>query len=212
MSAHPCPPLASSHTGTARQHVDLDLALGQLQAQVLVSQTDRCVFDAGSIPLAVSVQWQGAGHQGSNLRGRDERLVRVTATVTLDGHPFALAGWGHQHTQLQAQPRFAAPFTYLSLRGDAAGFVGLLTASSRRGFGNRQGQPLRANDVVLDGPAPQRHIRIDSTPGTVSGTLVRTYRYWIPMGGRWRDGSIVTGTLDDCPVSGVINDYEGPAP
>jgi hypothetical protein len=30
------------------------------------------------------------------------------------------------------------------------------------------------------------------------------------MGGGWRDGSIVTGSLDGVPVSGVINDYAGP--
>jgi hypothetical protein len=42
------------------------------------------------------------------------------------------------------------------------------------------------------------------------GQLVRTYRYWIPMGGTWRDGSIVTGALDGLPVSGVINDFTGP--
>jgi hypothetical protein len=44
----------------------------------------------------------------------------------------------------------------------------------------------------------------------LQGSLTRTYQYWIPMGGGWRDGSIVTGSLDGVPVSGVINDYAGP--
>ncbi len=212
MSAHPCPPLSSSLTGDAHQQVHLDLARGQLKARVLARQTDRCVFNDGHMPLVVSLQWQTEGQQGSNLRGRDERLVRVAAEVSIDGQLAELAGWGHQHTQLQAQPRFSAPFTYLSLRGDTVGFVGLLTRAARRGFGTRQGAPLKASEVRLDAPAGLRQMLIETTEGTLEGTLVRTYQYWIPMGGRWRDGSIVAGTLDGCPVSGVINDYEGPAP
>jgi hypothetical protein len=64
--------------------------------------------------------------------------------------------------------------------------------------------------VAIDPPADRRELRMTGTSTGPRGQLVRTYRYWIPMGGTWRDGSIVTGTLDGLPVSGVINDFTGP--
>jgi hypothetical protein len=210
MSAHPCPPLAAATTGKAMQQVVLDLASGRLSAQVMATETDRTVFGEGPTPMGVSLSWALDGQQGSNLRGRDERLVKVNASVTLSGQSIDLAGWGHQHTQLQEQPRFAVPFTYLSLRGDEAGLVGLLASKLQRGFGRLREQALSATALSIDPPAVQRTLTMTTAGGVLEGRLTRTYRYWIPMGGGWRDGSIVAGALDGEPVSGVINDYAGP--
>jgi|LakMenEpi03Aug12_release.lakeMendotaPanAssembly.Ray.scaffolds.fasta_scaffold141523_1 hypothetical protein len=210
MSAHPCPSLAASTTGDARQQAVLDLPGGRLSAQVLASETDRTVFGEGPIVLGATLVWATEGHQGSNLRGRDERLVRVDATVTLNGRCINLSGWGHQHTQLQEQPRFAVPFTYLSLRGDEAVLVGLLASNLQRGFGRLRGVALDATALRVGPPAVQRMLEMTTADTRLQGSLTRTYQYWIPMGGGWRDGSIVTGSLDGVPVSGVINDYAGP--
>lgn len=211
MSAHPCPPIAAQTSGDERAQVCLDLAGRQMSARVLVSQSERSVFGEGSIPLTVNMQWAAAGQHGSNLRGRDERLVRVMAAVRLDGQATEVAGWGHLHTQLQEQPRFAVPFTYLSLRGDEIGFVGLLAGKLKRGFGTLRGERLSAMEFKLDPPAASRQLLIHTPSGDFEGDLACTYRYWIPMGGSWRDGSIVAGALGGLPVSGVINDYAGPA-
>lgn len=211
MSAHPCPPLASGLTGRSDTQVMLDLPNGHLSAQVKAQATQHTVFDAGTIPLQVAMSWAAEGHQGSNLRGRDERLVRVSAQVAVQGLRVEIAGWGHQHTQLQEQPRFAVPFTYLSLRGDDIGLVGLLTAGLQRGFGRLRSDALRAETLRLEAPADHRLLEMSTASAQLRGTLTRTYRYWIPMGGSWRDGSIVAGTLAGLPVSGVINDYDGPA-
>ncbi len=211
MSAHPCPPIASPDTGDGRQQVRLALDQGRAWATVRAAEADRTVFGEGSIPLSVSVRWAVAGQQGSNLRGRDERLVRVGADLDVGGRITRIDGWGHHHTQRQAHPRFAVPFTYASLRGDDVGFVGLLAGSVRRGFGAYRAQRLDGALMTIDPPAVGRHLRVSAPGLELEGRLERTCRYWIPMGGRWRDGSIVTGTLGGLPVSGVVNDYAGPA-
>jgi len=210
MSAHPCPPLASGLTGQGEVQVLLDLPNARLSAQVKAQATQRTVFDAGTIPLQVTMSWGAEGQQGSNLRGRDERLVRVIAQVAVQGRRVEIAGWGHQHTQLQEQPRFAVPFTYLSLRGDDIGLVGLLAARLQRGFGRLRNDALQAETLRIEPPAEHRLLEMSTATTPLQGTLTRTYRYWIPMGGGWRDGSIVAGTLAGLPVSGVINDYDGP--
>lgn len=210
MSAHPCPPLAASTTGEAHQQIVLDLIGGQLHARVMATETDRITFGEGPTPLRVSLSWPREGHQGSNLRGRDERLLRVNATVTVDGRSISLSGWGHQHTQLQEQPRFSVPFTYCSLRGEEAGLVGLIATNLQRGFGRLRDQALNATALRIDPPAVQRTLQMTTSDTQLEGILTRTYRYWIPMGGVWRDSSIVAGILADVPVSGVINDYAGP--
>lgn len=210
MSAHPCPLLGASTTGDARQQAVLDLPGGRLSAHVMASETDRTVFGEGPLALDVTLAWATDGQQGSNLRGRHERLVKVDATVILDGRCIELSGWGHQHTQLQEQPRFAVPFTYLSLRGDEAGLVGLLASNLQRGFGRLRGVALDATALRVDPPAVRRALHMTTADTHLQGNLSRTYQYWIPMGGGWRDGSIVTGSLDGVAVSGVINDYAGP--
>jgi hypothetical protein len=102
------------------------------------------------------------------------------------------------------------PFTYLSLRGDEAALVGLLASNLQRGFGRLRGVALDATALRVGPPAVQRMLEMTTADTRLQGSLTRTYQYWIPMGGGWRDGSIVTGSLDGVPVSGVINDYAGP--
>jgi len=210
MSAHPCPAIGASTTGDAHRRVEFDLEGRRLVARVTASRTERSAYGEGTIPIGVTLSWSGEGWRGSNRTGRDEQLVRVDATLEVDGQGVGVSGWGHQHTQWQDHPRFGGPFTYLSLRGDDAGVVGLVSGELRRGFGHVRGEPFTASTVVIDPPAERRELRMTGTSAGPRGQLVRTYRYWIPMGGTWRDGSIVTGTLDGLPVSGVINDFAGP--
>ncbi len=211
MSAHPCPAIGSADTGNAHSRVQWDLAAGRLSAGVLAGETDRCEFGEGPIPLRVDLRWDTGGRAGSNLRGRDERLTRVSATLSLQGRGIDIEGWGHQHTQTQEQPRFAVPFSYLSLRGDGVGVVGLLAGKLRRGFGTLGETELTITDLQLDPPAERRSLVARHPTGELVGRFERRYRYWIPMGGRWRDGSVVSGELGGQAVSGVINDYAGPA-
>jgi hypothetical protein len=211
MSVHPCPPIAARFTGDERQHLALDLEQAQLRLAVQVDETDRAVFGAGSIPLAVTLAWSSEQRRGSNLRGRDEQLVMVNAQVTVGELSVEIQGWGHQHTQLQEVPRFSVPFTYLSLRGDHAGLVGLLAPGIERGFGQLGGEALDISGLAIDAPATERRLRLNTPVQTIEGLLQRTYRYWIPMVGTWRDGSIVMGHLGQACVSGVINDFEGPS-
>jgi hypothetical protein len=210
MSAHPCPPLASNLTGQGDEQVLLDLSHARLSAHVKAEATQRTVFGTGTMPLQVVMNWAPEGHQGSNLRGRDEQLVHVTAQVTVHGRTVTLSGWGHQHTQLQEQPRFSVPFTYLSLRGDDIRLVGLLTAKFQRGFGWLHKDVLSIKSLSLEPPADHRRLHIRTDTSDLEGTLVCTYNYWIPVGGGWRDGAIVAGSLNGLSVSGVMNDYSGP--
>lgn len=211
MSAYQCPPLAAPMTGDEHQQIRLDLEAGILSARVDACETDRIDFGVGSIPMTVTLQWTASGLKGSNLRGRHEQFVKVVAHVTIHGKDIEIVGWGHQHTQLQEQPRFAERFTYLSLRGDDINIIALLTGQLQRGFGSCRGVAMKADTVMLDEVAARRRIRIQSPAATLAGVLNRTYHYWIPMGGSWRDGSVVTGDLNGLAVSGVVNDFAGPA-
>jgi hypothetical protein len=211
MSAHPCPPIATRFTGNEHQYVAFDLEQARLRLMVQADETDRAVFGAGSIPLAVTLAWSSDQRRGSNLRGRNEQLVMANAQVTVGELSVEFQGWGHQHTQVQEAPRFSVPFTYLSLRGDRAGLVGLLAPGIERGFGQLCGESLDIAGLSIDAPAMERRLRLNTPGQPIEGLLQQTYRYWIPMGGTWRDGSIVKGHLGQACVSGVINDFEGPS-
>ncbi len=206
-----CPDLGSATTSGATSFAHLDLAARTLQARVLATEGDRTPFGDGSVPVEIDASWSEPIALGTNLAGRMEQIVTVAADVTIDGATTRVHGLGHQHVQEQQFPRFAASFTYISVRGARAGFVGIVAPRGRAGFGYEGDHRFDTRDFMIDPQGPVRRLEVVPAPSRqIGGSLTATYRYWIPLGGTWREGTLVRGELGDGTVSGVVNDLDVP--
>lgn len=206
-----CPDLGAATTTGATSSVHLDVVGRTLEARAMGTEGDRTPFGDGTVPIAIEASWSEPIALGANLDGRMEQIVRVTADVSIDGASTRLEGLGHQHVQEQRFPRFAASFTYISVRGETTGFVGIVAPRGRAGFGYEGDQRFDTNEFTIDPSEPVRRLDVSSAPTRqLRGSLTATYRYWIPLGGTWRDGTLVRGDLGDEVVAGVVNDLAVP--
>lgn len=162
----------------------------------------------GGHRLILDAQFAAVGGSGSNLPGRSERLGRVDAVAVVDGEELRLSGLGQFHEQHQDGPRFTVPFTYGSLRGDGVGAVFLVGPRRSGGFLVTGGTVRTAGRVGIEPPAHHRALRMTMDDGVVAGEITRTWDYQVPINGRMRTSSVVTGVLDGRPVSGCVNDWE----
>lgn len=164
--------------------------------------------DNGSFPLSIEASFTPTGASGSNLPGRTERLGQVEATIEVGGERIALSGHGQFHEQHQEAPRFSVPFTYGTLRGEATGAVFLIGPQRSGGFVVQGATQRPASAVAMGPPGTRRSLRVATADGgELFGELTATWRYVLPINGRGRSSSIVSGFLGDKAVSGCVNDW-----
>jgi hypothetical protein len=208
-----CPELGAAVTSGEGVFAHLDLDGRSLRARALGFEGDRTPFGNGTVPVEVDATWSDPVTVGGNLAGREERIVAVTADVRVDGVSARIEGLGHQHVQVQDAPRFTVSFTYLSVRGETTGLIGVVAPRRQAGFGYRLGDPFETDRIEIDPPGPARRLRIGlGGAERLDGTLRATYRYAIPLGGTWRASSLVSGDLGAEPVTGIVNDLDLEAP
>jgi hypothetical protein len=146
----------------------------------------------------------------STFRGRSEVIGRVHAAVDLGGRELAIEGFGHWHEQHQHAPRFIRGFRYITLRGEQAATISVLTERVGRGFVVRDGEVSVVTAIEIEPRGERRRLRLTLEGSeNIEGELVRRYDYSVPIYDGRRPGSLVSGTLDGAPVSGQINDWPG---
>lgn len=207
-----CPALGAATTRGTTSFAHLDLPGRALQARAQATDGDRTPYGDGPVPVEIEASWSEPIAVGANLHGRAEQIVRVTADVAIDGATERIEGLGHQHVQEQRFARFGSSFTYVSVRGETTGLVGLIAPRRRQGFGYDRDARFVTDDMTIDMPAAVRRVSASSTPTRqISGSLTATYRYWIPLGGTSRESTLVRGRLGGHAVTGVVNDLALPA-
>lgn len=164
----------------------------------------------GGLAVQVRLDFEPLHSAHSTFRGRSEVIGRVHATVQLGDDAFAVEGFGHWHEQHQHAPRFVRGFRYITLRGEHASTISVLTERVGGGFLVRDGAVHGVTGVAIDPRGEDRALRLTLDDGTtVEGELQRRYDYSVPIYDARRPGSLVSGTLDGAPVSGQINDWPG---
>lgn len=164
----------------------------------------------GGLAAQVRLDFEPLHAAHSTFRGRSEVIGRVHAEVQLGNEAFSIDGFGHWHEQHQHAPRFVRGFRYLTLRGEHASTISVLTERVGGGFLVRDGALHAVTGIEIDPRGEDRTLRLTLEDGaTVEGGLQRRYDYSVPIYDARRPGSLVFGTLEGAPVSGQINDWPG---
>lgn len=165
----------------------------------------------GALALSINAEFEPLGTLpgAGTLPGRTEEhgTVRVSAVWPRGG--LELEALGQWHEQHQDAPRFRQPFTYLTVRGPEVTLVAIIGARGGRGILRRRSGGQRATSVRVGPPADERAVAVELDDGsTIIGALVTRQRYEVPIYGRPRPGTLVSGELDGVAVSGCVNDWE----
>lgn len=164
----------------------------------------------GTTPVRIEATFRAAHPSVLRGRGRMEVLGEVRATIDTPRGTLALTGRGHWHEQHGVRPRFAAPFTYLTLRGERFGFVGTKTEAGAGGFVVRDGATTRISAIEVDPPGPRRAFRLAlADGGGLTGTADTTHAFTVAVEGSRRPGALVRAATPLGPLSGLINDWAG---
>ena len=143
------------------------------------------------------------------LPGRTEEHGTVEVAARWDGGGFELTALGQWHEQHQELPRFGRPFTYLTFRGPDAAVVAVVGTHASGGWARRGDTVVALTAVRIDAPGSTRVLEGQAEDGSlVTASLTTTHAYEVPIGGRPRPGTFVTGTLAGAQVSGCVNHWE----
>lgn len=163
---------------------------------------------AGEVEMSLSAMLTPTHLPGASAKDRSEVLGVVTGTLDVAGKRAEIAGYGHWHEQHQLAPRFATPFTYLSLVGESLGLVAIRSPRGASGFVSRGGDQEAITKFEI-GPAAERRRMVITTDGghTFEFIAAAAHRYLLPIEGRSRKSSVVTANIDGEAVVGVANDW-----
>ncbi|MEZ5560255.1 MAG: hypothetical protein R3E86_17135 [Pseudomonadales bacterium] len=181
---------------------------GSASARLPLHRGNHPPHGPGEHPGEVTLDFSPDARPVSNLPGRNEMLGRVTATISIDGERRSVTWRGHFHEQVQSAPRFTAPFTYLTLRGDGLGLIAIRVARGTLGQLIRDGRATQIGALRLAPPGRTRRLALTLADGTpLEGWLETTYDYSVPVFDTHRPGTLVRGELGGVSLSGCVNDY-----
>ncbi len=180
----------------------------ELRCRALVHNSPHPPHGDGTLPVRVQASFRAAAVAVSNRAGRTEALGGVSVTAEADGETLSFTGRGQFHEQVQTEPRFTRPFSYLTLRGPDLGLIAIRGRDGARGYLIRPDSVTEVIRVQLTPPGSRRWVVLHGRKGErVHGELRTTHDYSIPVFDGYRPGSLVSGTLLDTPVSGCVNDF-----
>lgn len=170
------------------------------------SATSR--FGAGDTPLTASITFNPKRLYAGLNRGRTEVFGTGTATIVVNGKTHTFTGPAQFHEQGQTNPRFTAPFCYMSFWNAEAASTMLIAPRRREGYLLEGDKATEVTSVFVDPPAPNRAISVTLADGRkLAGEAVVVQPYTLPLVGNiWR-GHMVNVELAGRQFHGQLNDY-----
>ncbi len=162
----------------------------------------------GDTRIRIAARFEPGVMAGHANPGRLEARGTAHASITIgdrlvEVHDVA----GHWHEQHQTAPRFRAPFTYVSLRGDDTALVATRSGEHVQGFAERAGETIRIVGAAIGPRGPLRDVRLELADGsTIAGTARLIDEHSVYIYGRRRPGTRVV--LEGTDLSGAINDWD----
>ena len=174
----------------------------------LARKSSTSMFGSGEHRVDLSIEFSPERSYSGLNAGRTEVFGRARAVVTIDGRRTEIEGPAQFHEQGQTNPRFTAPFCYMTFWGDGAASTMLITARRRDGYLLEGNGSSEVTDVIIDPPAMQRKLKVTLADGRgLAGEAVVVQAYTIPIvGTTWR-GHMVNVELGGRSYRGHINDF-----
>lgn len=174
----------------------------------LARKSSTSMFGSGEHRVDLSIEFSPERSYSGLNAGRTEVFGRARAVVTIDGRRTEIEGPAQFHEQGQTNPRFTAPFCYMTFWGDGAASTMLITARRRDGYLLEGNGSSEVSDVIIDPPAMQRKLKVTLADGRgLAGEAVVVQAYTIPIvGTTWR-GHMVNVELGGRSYRGHINDF-----
>jgi hypothetical protein len=162
----------------------------------------------GRYGCTIEASFRAAADAVSNRAGRSEVLGVTTFTIDVGGNSHNFNGRGQFHEQIQSDPRFTLPFSYLTLRGPDLGLIAIRGPRGARGHLLRAEALTEIARIELTPPGSSRSVALHGADGSVTGgRLETTCDYSIPVFDGYRPGTLVAGEIGGVPVSGCVNDF-----
>lgn len=218
---HMAPARANSTVVAGRMYRDDERVLefvrrGEKEAPTSATISGTCMahksatsaFGKGEHRMEVSINFTPERLYSGLNKGRTEVFGRSKATVIVDGKLTEIEGPAQFHEQGQTNPRFTAPFCYMTLWGDGAASTMLIAAKRRDGYLLEGDASTEVTGVTVDPPAARRKLNVTLADGrTLAGEARVVQAYTLPMvGNTWR-GHMVNVELGGRSYRGHINDY-----
>jgi len=165
-------------------------------------------FGKGDHRLEVSIRFSPERAYSGLLNGRTEVFGRSRASVIVDGKQTTFEGPAQFHEQDQTNPRFTAPFCYMSLWGHGAASTLLIAPRRRDGYLLEGNTSTEAETIIIDPPGPTRRLQVKLADGrTLEGEASVVQPYTLPLVGHTWRGHMVNVRLDGRDYRGQVNDY-----
>ena len=182
--------------------------------RVRAHRTADSVYGPGSHRLSFDIRFTPQRIYSGLLANRTEVFGRSTVELEIGGVRHSFEGPAQFHEQRQSNPRFTAPFAYITLWGEGAA-AGTLLAAPRRADGYLIEGETSTNGRILHldpaGPASRRLVVELEGGRRLEGRSELQQAFTIPIYGvTWR-GHMVRMTLGGERYFGHINDF-APAP
>jgi hypothetical protein len=183
-------------------------AEASIVGKVRARKSATSAFGAGEHDVAVRIRFTPARLYSGLNAGRTEVFGKSTAKVTIDGKEHVISGPAQFHEQRQTNPRFTAPFCYMSLWGDGAASTMLIAPKRRDGYLLEGDKSTEVETMTIDPPAPRRAMHVQLADGRkLEGEARVVQAYTIPLvGNTWR-GHMVDVELGGKTYRGHVNDY-----
>ena len=186
-----------------------ELPAVRLAADLKFHESRAAPHGPGDIPGKFTAQFRAVSPLGTQvLVGREEIYGWCSAEVEIGGRKFVHEGLAKFHEQRQESARFADPFCYSFLSGDAMNCTALLHAKGASGGWQIDGVETAIADMTLDPPGADRRVtwKMKDKPA-LPGLVEALVRYQIPVYDRHWNGSFVKGTCVGRPIVGAMNDW-----
>jgi hypothetical protein len=162
----------------------------------------------GAHSCGVEARFRASADAVSNRSGRSEVLGTTTFTLSIGKTRFEFNGRGQYHEQIQSDPRFTSPFSYLTLRGPDLGLIAIRGPLGARGHLLRTNGLTEIGRIELTPPGSMRTFVLHGRDGVpIRGRLETKCDYSIPVFDTYRPGTLVAGDIGGVPVSGCVNDF-----
>jgi len=180
-----------------------------LEGRFMVRDSAHPAHGDGPLECQVSATFRASSGAISNRAGRSEVLGTASITARLGDREFSFNGRSQFHEQVQTDPRFTAPFSYLTLRGADLGVIAIRGSRGARGHLLGRNEVIEIDRIELTPPGSVRELGLHGRDGSffAGGRLRTTYDYSVPVFDGYRPGTLVTGELAGATVSGCINDF-----
>ena len=174
----------------------------------MARKTSTSAFGKGDQHLELSVAFSPERAYSGLNKGRTEVFGRSKAIINVDGREIEIEGPAQFHEQGQTNPRFTAPFCYMTLWGNGAASTMLIAPKRRDGYLLEGDGSTEVTDVIVDPPAMQRKLKVTLADGRVLDGEARVIQpYTLPIvGTTWR-GHMVNVELGGRSYRGHINDF-----